>query len=184
MQNKKIVTFGIALIGVTWLAAYAVFSLVDEEPMSADQILMTDEWDADRLVDVVASAHLENEPLKKRRAVAEHLRKHLEKLPTEKRRALVKEVTNRRLERFREHWKHLSKEERKKLVEQRLQEMRDHTAKLTDEQRERMKKRIQSPEGQAFIKDSMRSFNEKLNADERAGLTPLVREWLTQLESL
>ncbi|MBI2191081.1 MAG: hypothetical protein HYU36_03715 [Planctomycetes bacterium] len=184
MRSSRKVILGIVAMASCWLATALVLHWVEPEPLTADQILAKADWKPEELAAALGSATLESESFEKRRAVLEHVRSHLEKLPAPRRQEIVRAITAQRLERFRQHWNRLSSGEQKKLVEERLEELRERGRNATPEERERAKERLQSPEGQQFIKSAMEQFEQALNADERAALTPLVREWLSQMESL
>lgn len=184
MKRQRLWILGLAAIALCWSFTALVFHFVEAEPMTAEQILAKTDWKPEQLAEALSSAALESESLEKRQAVMDHVRALLQKLPEQRRREIFEEITSRRLERFRQYWQRLSVEEQKKIVEQRLEEIREHNQKLTPEEREKLKERLQSPEGHQFMKSAMERFNRDLSVDERAALTPLVREWLTQLDSL
>lgn len=184
MKNKRWLWTGILAIAFCWAVTALVFHFVEAEPMNAGQILTKSDWTAEEMVRGLSSARLESESIEKRQQVAEHMRKQLQKLPTDKRKAVIRQIMASRFQRFRQHWKHLSIQERDEMVEKRLDEMKERNRDLSTEERERIKQRLQSPEGQEFLNSVMGKFHEELSADERASLSPLVREWLAQLEAL
>jgi hypothetical protein len=85
---------------------------------------------------------------------------------------------------MRKQWKHMTPEQQTEQIQKRLDALRKRRETNSEEDRKQMKKRLQSPEGQRFVKNGMKRFNEKLTPDERTRLSPLVKEILEQLESL
>ena len=184
MRTRKPVIIAVVAIATCWIGAAAIFSVVKEEPLSADQLLARDDMSGDEIVITVSNLNFETVPEEERPKVFRHIRRLVEKLPEKEREVVRERISDIRLEKMRKQWKHMNPEQQTAQIQKRLDALRRRRETVNYQEKERMKKRLQSPEGQRFVKNGMKRFNEKLTADERTRLSPLVKEILEQLESL
>ena len=184
MRTRKPVIIAAIAIAACWIGAAAVFSVVKEEPLSVDELLARDDLSGHEIVVTVSNLNFEAVPEEKRPEVLVHIRQQVEKLPEKEQDEVREKIADIRLERMRKQWKHMTPEQQTEQVQKRLDALRKRRETSTHEDRQRMKRRLQSPAGQRFVKNGMKRFNEKLTPDERALLMPLVKEILEQLESL
>ncbi|MDA0836370.1 MAG: hypothetical protein O3B01_17530 [Planctomycetota bacterium] len=184
MRTRKSVIIAVLAIAACWVGAAAIFSVVKDEPLSADQLLDRDDLTGDEIVITVSNLNFETVPQEQRPDVFRHIRRLVEKLPEKEREGVRERISDIRLEKMRKQWEHMTPEQQTEQIQKRLEALRQRRETISHEERERMKERLQSPEGQQFVKNGMKRFNEKLTPDERTRLTPLVKEILEQLESL
>jgi hypothetical protein len=75
MRTRKPVIIAVLAIAACWAGAAAIFSVVNEEPLSADQLLGRDDLTGDEIVITVSNLNFETVPEGERPEVFRHIRR-------------------------------------------------------------------------------------------------------------
>jgi hypothetical protein len=170
------------------VAGLLIFCFMTEmEPLTPQEMLDKKQWTRNELVDGLARSLSPQAHRGQRRKVMAHLKKHMKQFTPDKRKQIRIEAMRRAINNSLDQLRAVKPEARKKMIkviQQRAEKNYKRVKKLNRTDKERIKKRINSEEGQAVIAEMNRIMTSRLSADERRDFAPITKIWLNTLDKL
>ncbi len=185
--RRKNIFIGLTIIIVLVAILAVVFSGIEKEALTTDEIISKKEWDDQELTEVLITLNMKHKRNGQNKEVLKHLRAQMNKRSKAERRQITENVIIGVVDRITKSWRELDQENRDKIVLAFTKEIeinRKRLEKLDPERKKKLSEEANKKENQKWIRELNAKIINSLSPDDRQALAPLSKKIISTIESM